>query len=137
VPDTPPCDPSGAGEIVRLRRLDLKALRGNNAIREGIAAVTGRLQSGRLLTDPDTCPMLAMEGGVYQYDPDESLLSETPIDRDNHALSALPYLVMGLLRRQPGGGRSLNPSADQQANDAARLRRSQLWENPDCWTTFG
>jgi hypothetical protein len=130
------CDPSGAGEIVRLRRLDIKAIRGNNAIREGIAAVTGRLQSGRLLIDPDKCPMLAMEGGVYQYDPDESLVSEAPIDRDNHALSALRYLVMGLLRRQPARpSPTASPTAEQQA-DQARSRRRPLWDNEACWTTL-
>ncbi len=79
--------------------------------------------------------MLAMEGGIYQYDPNESLLSEPPIDRDNHALSALRYLVMGLLRKQPTP-RPPTPSANQEA-EAARLRRRQLWENPACWTTFG
>jgi hypothetical protein len=44
------------------------------------------------------------------------------IDRDNHALSALRYLVMGLLRRQPTP-RPPTPTADQEA-EAARLRRS-------------
>ena len=66
---------------------------------EGIAAVSGRIQSGRLLIDPDTCPNLAAEGSLYAYDPDEGLVTETPIDRDNHALSALRYLVMGLAKR--------------------------------------
>ena len=64
-----------------------------------IAAVSGRIQSGRLLIDPDTCPNLAAEGSLYAYDPDGELVTETPIDRDNHALSALRYLVMGLAKR--------------------------------------
>lgn len=55
------CDTSGSGEIRRLRLLDHKALAGENSLREGIAAVSGRIQSGRLLIDPDTCPNLAAE----------------------------------------------------------------------------
>src|SRR2546430_5545303 len=77
----------------------LNAVAADSALREGIAAVSGRIQSGRLLIDPDTCPNLADEGSLYAYDPDGELVTETPIDRDNHALSALRYLVMGLAKR--------------------------------------
>ena len=49
----------------------------------------------------DTCPNLAAEGSLYAYDPDEQVSTETPVDRDNYALSALHYLVMGLAKRGP------------------------------------
>src|SRR5262249_16472021 len=132
------CDPAGAGEINRLRRLNITALKGNNAIREGIAAVSGRLQSGRLLIDPDTCPMLAMEGGLYHYDPDDRLLTETPVDRDNHALSALRYLVMGLLKRPVARRQNsdLYPGSETPATEP-RPRSQSLWTNETCWTPLG
>jgi len=81
-----------------------------------------------LLIDPDTCPNLAAEGSPYAYDPDGELPTETPIDRDNHALSALRYLVMGLAKRSP------KPLSDAKPLLTARLRLSanmlrdeQLW----------
>jgi hypothetical protein len=66
---------------------------GNNALAGGIAAVTARLESGRLKVARGACPELAREAGLYRY---EAEGSETPLDRDNHALAALRYLVMGL-----------------------------------------
>ncbi|MFO0929146.1 MAG: hypothetical protein U0736_19340 [Gemmataceae bacterium] len=41
-------DPSGATEIAGLRAAGLTVLAGDNDIRPGIAAVTARLQTGRL-----------------------------------------------------------------------------------------
>jgi hypothetical protein len=127
------CDPSGPGERVQMRRAGFSAVAGNNAIREGIAAVTGRIQSARLRIDSEACPMLADEGTLYQYDPDETLQSETPIDRDNHALSALRYLVMGLLRK--GGGQTKAPGPPKESVASFRSSRDML-RDESCWTTF-
>jgi hypothetical protein len=79
------------------------------------------------LIDPDTCPNLAAEGSLYANDPDEQLTTETPIDRDNHALSALRYLVMGLAKRCPKA-RATDPRV---TSDSARR---QLWKNEAVWT---
>jgi hypothetical protein len=45
-------DPSGAGEISELRRAGFAISAGKNALRQGNAAVTARLQSGRLKVMP-------------------------------------------------------------------------------------
>lgn len=86
-------DPAGRTEIEELRAAGLRVWPGNNALAGGIAAVTARLESGRLKVARGACPELAREAGLYRY---EAEGSETPLDRDNHALAALRYLVMGL-----------------------------------------
>ncbi|MFM7538592.1 MAG: terminase large subunit domain-containing protein [Planctomycetota bacterium] len=86
-------DPAGRTEIEELRAAGLRVWPGNNALAGGIAAVTARLESGRLRVARGACPELAREAGLYRY---EAEGSETPLDRDNHALAALRYLVMGL-----------------------------------------
>jgi hypothetical protein len=120
------CDPSAPGEIQRLRRMDVKAIKANNAIREGIAAVSGRIQSGRLMINPERCPMLAFEGGLYHYDPDESIKSENPVDQDNHALSALRYLVMGLARRS--SGRKVTEAETPKSAGNSTLHDEACWQ---------
>ena len=52
-----------------------------------------RLETGRLKLARGACPELEREAGLYRY---EAAGGETPLDRDNHALAALRYLVMGL-----------------------------------------
>jgi hypothetical protein len=86
-------DPAGRTEIEELRAAGLRVWPGNNALAGGIAAVTARLGSGRLKVARGACPELAREAGLYRY---EAEGSEAPLDRDNHALAALRYLVMGL-----------------------------------------
>ena len=77
---------------------------GPNAIRAGIAAVHGRLESGRLRVVRDACPNLLLEAGRYRYDPDGGDTEESPLDRDNHALAALRYLIGGLDRGRVARG---------------------------------
>jgi hypothetical protein len=76
----------------------LRVWPGPNAIRAGIAAVHGRLESGRLKVVREACPNLVHEAARYRYDPDTDPHDENPLDRDNHALAALRYLVAGLDR---------------------------------------
>jgi len=63
-------DPSGAGEISELKRAGFAISAGKNALRQGIAAVTARLQSGRLKVVPDACPNLLAEAQLYRYSDD-------------------------------------------------------------------
>lgn len=86
-------DPAGRTEIEELRAAGLRVWPGNNALAGGIAAVTARLETGRLRVPRGACPNLEREAGLYRY---EAAGVETPLDRDNHALAALRYLVMGL-----------------------------------------
>ena len=91
-------DPSGPTEIAEMRWAGLRVWPGPNAIRPGIAAVHGRLERGRLKVVREACPNLVHEAARYRYDPDTDPHDENPLDRDNHALAALRYLVAGLDR---------------------------------------
>ena len=97
-------DPSSPNEIAELRGAGLRVWPGPNAIRAGIAAVHGRLESGRLRVVRDACPNLLLEAGRYRYDPDGGDTEENPLDRDNHALAALRYLIGGLDRGRVARG---------------------------------
>lgn len=103
-------DPSGATEIAGLRAAGLTVRSGDNDLRAGIAAVSARLQTGRLRVLRRGCPQLMHEAGLYRYPTSAERLrgQENPVDEFNHALAALRYLVAGLdasflarLRRQP------------------------------------
>ncbi len=91
-------DPSGRTEIEELRASGLTVLPGTNDIRLGIAAVTARLNTGRLKVLKGTCPCLLQEARLYRYPTAQERHGETelPIDANNHALAALRYLVARL-----------------------------------------
>jgi Terminase large subunit, T4likevirus-type, N-terminal len=119
-------DPAGASDISQLRLASFKVFKANNDIRAGIAAVTARLQSGRLKIIAHRCPNLIAEARLYRYpeemsgvrgpesgveDPVSDVLtpdtglrtpdvlqscSEVPVDQNNHALGALRYLIARL-----------------------------------------
>jgi hypothetical protein len=105
-------DPSGASEIAALRAAGLDVRGGDNDVRPGIAAVSARLQTGRLRVLRTACPNLLREASLYRYPTAAEQLrdGENPVDEHNHALAALRYLVCGLdtrflarLRRRPAG----------------------------------
>src|SRR5262245_20268173 len=90
-------DPTGAMEISELRCADIKVRKGDNSLRPGIAAVTARLNDGRLKVLEGRCPHLVAEAGLYRYSAEtEERGDETPVDDHNHALGALRYLVSRL-----------------------------------------
>ena len=91
-------DPAGRTEIEELRAAGLVVRSAENALRPGIAAVTARLRTGRLRVLRSGCPQLFTEARLYRYPgPDERATEgEDPVDRHNHALGALRYLVCGL-----------------------------------------
>lgn len=91
-------DPSGRTEAEELRAAGLKVLPGWNDIRLGIAAVTARLQTGRLKVLRGACPNLLAEAGLYRYPTasERRIEGELPVDDHNHALGALRYLVSRL-----------------------------------------
>ena len=94
-------DPAGAGDIAALRCGDLVVQKGDNSLRAGIAAVTARIQTGRLKVVAAACPHLLDEAGRYCYAAPEDAggQSEQPIDAHNHALAALRYMVSKLDQR--------------------------------------
>jgi len=125
-------DPSGATEIAELRRANLKVGRGINDLTPGIAAVTARLRTGRLKVYRPACPNLLTEARLYRYEgsSEQGGQSENPLDKDNHALGALRYLISqldaGFLAkfRKPSSGSS-----------AASSSRSGM-DNDQQWTTM-
>jgi len=88
-------DPSGPGEIRECRLAGWKIVKGFNDIRLGIAAVTTRLREGRLRVLRPRCPELVQEATLYRYptENERELVVEKPLDRYNHALGALRYLI--------------------------------------------
>jgi hypothetical protein len=134
------CDPSGATERSELRLAGLTIAPGKNSLRPGIAAVNGRIESGRLFVLEPACPKLILESGLYRYSTEElEKHAETPEDEHNHALSALRYLITMLDNRhlarsargpdrppaeqppppEPGWG----PARDKWCN----VRNEELW----------
>ncbi|MFO0876491.1 MAG: terminase family protein [Gemmataceae bacterium] len=112
-------DPAGAAEIASLRTAGLVVRPADNDIRAGIAAVSSRLQSGRLRVVRRACPHLLHEASLYRYPTAAERLraGENPVDECNHALAALRYLVAGLdagflarQRRRPTTPRSSTPA---------------------------
>jgi hypothetical protein len=108
-------DPSGANEISELRCAGFTVSAGDNDLRHGIAAVTARVEQGRLKVLAGACPNLLAEAGLYRYETEgRGRQSEAPVDEYNHALAALRYLVSKLDARhmarlrgkpvQPGDG---------------------------------
>ena len=113
-------DPAGRTETEELRRADLKVRPGVNDIQAGIAAVTARLRTGRLKVHRPACPNLLAEARLYRYPAGREAgpRGEVPLDRDNHALAALRYLVSRLdagflarFRRRPGAADAAPPRA--------------------------
>jgi hypothetical protein len=90
-------DPAGRTEIEEFRAAGLSVRAGDNALRLGIAAVAARLNTGRLRVRRGACPNLLTEASLYRYPAaGEADRGEDPLDRDNHALAALRYLVSRL-----------------------------------------
>jgi len=91
-------DPAGATETAELRRAGHVVKKGNNEIRQGIARVTQRLRLGKLKVLAPACPNLVLESRLYRYptEAERHITGENPLDRDNHALAALRYLVSRL-----------------------------------------
>jgi hypothetical protein len=134
-------DSAGATEIAEFRAAGIQVQKADKDIQAGIAAVTARLQTGRLKIFR-TCANLIREAALYRY-PDERELGtepETPHDRDNHALDALRYLVsrldrrfMARARRRPEG--IATTAAHASGADSQRrwfnLTDENLWSRQD------
>jgi hypothetical protein len=134
-------DPTGPTEIMEFRAAGLKVAKGVNDIRAGIAAVTARLETGRLKVHRQRCPNLVAESRLYRYpSPRERRCeSENPVDDHNHALGALRYLVskidarfMARLRNKDASEEN-HEEADQPTPRAARpwlrLDNEELWNS--------
>lgn len=97
-------DPSGLQERRELRAFDMDIVPGNNDVALGIQKVTARIKP---LTDDDrtirlkvfkSCINTIDEFALYRYKEgqDKEILKEEPEKKDDHAMDALRYLVIGL-----------------------------------------
>jgi hypothetical protein len=118
-------------------------VKGLNAIRPGIAAVSARIQSGRLCIGPGKCPNLVMEAGLYRYDP-RLPNGETAIDEHNHTMDALRYLISGLDSHRLAKPAHIPISEQDRAppkcvNPPAAALQQHPWlrhDNEALWTTL-
>src|SRR5262249_47434976 len=84
-------DPSGAADIAELLRANFKVTKAlTNDLRQGIGAVSARIESGTLKVVEGCCPNLIRESNLYRYS-DDPFESERPHDSHNHAMAALRY----------------------------------------------
>lgn len=129
-------DPSGAAEIAELNRANFRVLRGDNAVRPGLAAVAARLQDDALRVQAGLCPNLLREANLYRYDETSRSHSEAPLGEQDHALDALRYLVYTLdaprlgRRRAPPSTPPATPAPPRRPSDRDLLldpAYSHLW----------
>lgn len=73
----------------------------HSAIIHGILAVNNRIYNGKLKVIESACPATCAESETYIYpEKDEEIIGDIPVDKDNHAMDALRYLIVGLDRRR-------------------------------------
>jgi len=89
------CDPSRPEYINAFRLSGLDARRGKNELDAGIATVNRYLDEGLLKIDFNRCPETVREAETYHYEEDDlgTILKNRPIDKDNHAMDALRYMI--------------------------------------------
>ena len=113
--------------------------RGKNDLRQGIAAVSARIEDGTLKILPGRCPNLLLEAELYRYSNEpEDRKSEKPEDNNNHALAALRYLISRIdAGRLSRGNARLTPEQQKEEKEK-RLNAAQKkwlsWRNPALWT---
>ena len=126
-------DPAGADQTAELRTADHDVIPcvhlGRDPLQMGIDRVNQRIRTGRLKIFSG-CKAVRREAGIYHYD--EAKLSETPVDADNHALSALRYMVVGVDR-----GRAIDyvpPDRSEEERlkaEAEQKQKSDDWHSVD------
>jgi hypothetical protein len=133
-------DPSGANERAELRWAGFVVHEGSNALRPGIAAVSARIEAGRLKVVEGSCPNLLAEAALYRYgEGGAERRAEAPVDEHNHALAALRYLVSRLDSRyqaRPRPPSAPDPEASPpRAANVVRFRPfRELWRDDSLWT---
>ncbi len=91
------CDPARPEYINKLRSCGLDARKGKRELEPGIAIVNKYLNDGMLFMDYNNVPNTIGEFESYHYEEDDtgSILRNKPIDKNNHAMDALRYLIQG------------------------------------------
>lgn len=85
-------------ELIRKLRLGGHRVRkANKAIIPGIDAINARIGTGRLKVLKNRCPVIFSEAESYKYpEDDEEVVGDKPVDKDNHAMDSLRYIVAGI-----------------------------------------
>ncbi len=124
-------DPAGRTEIEEFRSAGLAVRAGENSLGPGIAAVTARLRTGRLKVSRSACPNLLREAALYRYpsEAERGALGEAPVDKDNHALAALRYLISRLDARFMARVRRTGVQLEDRVASAP--------EDENLWTPMG
>lgn len=123
-------DPAGADQIAELRRNGIDVVpcvhKGQQPLIASIDRVNRRIRTGRLKVFT-TCKETRREAGIYHYDPAKA--KDIPVDADNHAMSALRYLITGIDRNV--APEHIPKPADPEA-EAAELAAAQAdWDRVD------
>jgi PBSX family phage terminase large subunit len=89
------CDPSRPDAVAALRARGLDSRKAKNDIDAGIAAVTRQIERGLFKMDFNRCPETANEFETYHYAEDDQgkILKDRPVDKDNHCMDALRYMI--------------------------------------------
>lgn len=88
--------------IKKLKKGGHRVRKANKAITVGIEAVNARILTGRLKILKNRCPACFAEADTYIYpEDDEVIVGDKPVDKDNHCMDALRYLICGLDVKKP------------------------------------
>jgi hypothetical protein len=129
------CDPAGANERAELICANFTVRIGNNAIGAGIAAVSARIENGTLKILEGRCPNLLREAQLYRYGDDPAdRRNENPLDQNNHALSALRYLIYSLDAHRLARPRPCSADPDKPAAPPPKPKPWLRLDNEALWT---
>lgn len=89
------CDPSKPESIFKFREAALDVRKGKNELDSGIATVSTTIDRDLLLFDFERCPNTLEEFQSYHFDEDDlgKITKTKPVDRDNHCMDALRYMI--------------------------------------------
>ena len=93
-------DPSAASFIEVLRRRNIRVVRANNAVADGIRVAADLLRSGRMVIC-QTCQDCLREIQLYQWD--ERGNRDMPKKENDHAMDEMRYFAMNLIGERDGG----------------------------------
>lgn len=118
-------DPSRPDYIREMRIAGHTVIPASNDIQIGIDAVNARILTNRLRVSR-ACIGAIGESEEYRYPEDEDeIRGEKPIDKFNHAMDTLRYLVMGVDKNRLSPNERWN--AEQEAEEAeARIRSLEM-----------
>lgn len=123
-------DPAGATQIAEVRLGGHDVIPcvhlGTKPIKSGVAIVTERINAGSLKIHASLFNLIA-EAGKYCYPERGRGDTEAPVDRDNHLMDALRYMVVGNDRGEvvPDGTAPESDEEKAARAEAERLEREQ------------